>query len=313
MKLRINPYLSQNDPKWKSEKLGTSTVSTIGNYGCLLTCAAMACNYFGKDTDPSKLNQAMKKTGGFHGGSNWVWSALTDVYPDITFDWDIWESGQFYTQPADLTIIDDLLEQKLPVFVHVDFNPGGEVEQHWVLIKGKENDQYICQDPWPYPGEEYFFKARYGDPERYIFAIRAYRGEVEHEPTDEDKIFRLEEQAKALTQELANERVAHSETRLLLQDARGDLKDEEADHELTRKELNKRTGERDQAVREKEDCQRKGEDAIKKVESLSKDLSSAQDEIKRLKSQLSELVGTELDKFTIKQMITEVIKRILKK
>jgi hypothetical protein len=58
----------------------------------------------------------------------------------------------------------------------VDFNPGGDREDHWVVVKGKVNNSYIVQDPWPNPSEEYYFEAKYGDPARYIFAVRVYRG-----------------------------------------------------------------------------------------------------------------------------------------
>lgn len=127
----------------------------------------------------------MKRVGGFTNGSFWIWGKLSEVYPDITFDWDVYEKGNCYDIPAPLDLIDSLLAERLPVFVLVDFSPGGERQDHWVLIKGKEGD-YIINDPWT--GEEYFFTAKYGDPSRYIFAIRVYRGKVEYEPSCEDKL-----------------------------------------------------------------------------------------------------------------------------
>jgi len=57
--------------------------------------------------------------------------------------------------------------------VHVDFTPGGAVDQHWVLIVGKSGSDYIINDP--IDGKQTSFTARYGDPARWIFRIRAYR------------------------------------------------------------------------------------------------------------------------------------------
>jgi len=58
--------------------------------------------------------------------------------------------------------------------VHVDFNPNtAPIDQHWVLIIGKNGDDYFINDP--IDGVCVSFRDRYGDPARWIFRIRAYR------------------------------------------------------------------------------------------------------------------------------------------
>jgi hypothetical protein len=70
--------------------------------------------------------------------------------------------------------LDELLAQGVPVMVQVDYNPKTSyIDQHWVLIIGKNGDDYIINDP--IDGKRVSFRERYGDPARWIFRIAAYR------------------------------------------------------------------------------------------------------------------------------------------
>ena len=60
-------YLSQNDPRWKNKKLGHSR-STIGNFGCTITCIAMMTN---RTTD--EVNELLKANNGFVQGNLVAW------------------------------------------------------------------------------------------------------------------------------------------------------------------------------------------------------------------------------------------------
>jgi hypothetical protein len=279
MKLVLPRVFSQRDPLWKDKKLGTSTVSTIGAYGCLLSCAATACCYFKKDTNPAQLNDEMVKHKGFYNGSYWVWGGLTDIYPDIKFDWDVYSEGTCPDKPAPLELIDKLLAEKIPVFVQVDFTPGGSVQEHWVLVKGKEGD-YIVQDPWPNPSEEYFFTARYGDPLRYILAIRAYRGPITYEPTDADKISDLETKLQSVNEELAKARLENNSLR-------DSLTDQERDNKDLATQLSTGRGERDQAVVEKKFAEEQLVDTLSKVANLEKSIVVLEKENRELSDDLA--------------------------
>lgn len=155
--------LSQRDTRWASHKLGYSSY-TIGGYGCLITAISMILNWYGKSTDPAQLNDALVRVGGFT-GANLYWNAIAQVQPDVYLA----KSIDCYYIPAPLHEIDALLADDVPVLVHVLLNG----LQHWVLIVGKAGDDYIMNDPWT--GEQGSFTARYGDPARWIFRIRAYR------------------------------------------------------------------------------------------------------------------------------------------
>lgn len=161
------PLYSQNDPLWRYEKLGTSA-STIGGYGCLLTSAAMVCKYFGKDTDPKRLNRAMIAAGGYENGNLWRWWVLPYVYPDLY----IREYINCQTVPAPLDRIDNALAEGCPPIVFVDYHPGGTVQMHFVTIVGKQGDDYVINDP--IDGKQVSFRSRYGDPARGIYKIVVY-------------------------------------------------------------------------------------------------------------------------------------------
>jgi len=161
------PLFSQKDPIWRYKKLGTSN-STIGGYGCLLTSATMVCAHYGKNTNPDLLNQAMIRVNGYANGNLWKFWSLSAVYPDIT----IRDYVDCEKVPAPLALIDMRLAEGIPVIVKVDYYPGGAVQQHWILLCGKQGDDYIAADP--ISGTRILFREKYGDPARYIFRVVTY-------------------------------------------------------------------------------------------------------------------------------------------
>lgn len=163
------PPLSQRDPRWANDRMGNSSC-TIGRFGCLITSITMALRWFGKDIEVKELNRWLSANGGYvNGTGNLYWGAIPKLYPDIYMHTAI----NCASIPAPLDKIDALLVKNIPVIVEVDFNPSTvPIDQHWVLIIGKQGDDYIVNDPWY--GDTGSFKQRYGSPSRYIFWIRAY-------------------------------------------------------------------------------------------------------------------------------------------
>jgi len=162
------PLFSQRDERWKTERLGAST--TIGANGCLLTAVAMLLAYWGKDTNPKKLNSAMKNIGGYS-GNLWIWDRLTKIYPDVQLDQSAWIVSQGgYV----LSRIDQLLSAGTPVLAQTDYNPAtAYLDQHWVLIVGRQGDDYIINDP--IDGQRVLFSSRYGASDKKIFRIAGYK------------------------------------------------------------------------------------------------------------------------------------------
>lgn len=166
----IHKTYSQSDPRWKNKQLGTSN-TTIGGYGCLITAVSMLLTNLGKNINPEQLNRELVRVGGYVGGNRFVYDSLKKIYPDIAVDWDNFINCE--TTPAPLDKIRTLLRNTRPVIVKVDYKPETfPVDEHWVLIDGIEGEDFWITDP--IDGERILFSARYGNPSRYILAIRMY-------------------------------------------------------------------------------------------------------------------------------------------
>ena len=142
-------YFSQRDPRWKDEQLGFDNTITIGTDGCALTCLTMLVNGYGFNETPETLNQKLKAMGpgaGFMGGLI-VWGSLTRAFPGILYQNIIlWNNP-----PAALDSIDASLNSGQPVVVEIDRSPAPGVQNHWVILYGKQGNDYLMLDPWPYP------------------------------------------------------------------------------------------------------------------------------------------------------------------
>lgn len=157
---------SQRDPRWADVKLGTSGV-TIGGYGCAITCWAMWLNAVTRQNnhDPLTVNNALLDFGGYVSGNLLAWQKLPAIYIGVKYDGRI----DCPTTPAPLNEIDDMLERDLPVIVYVDFSTAPNLQQHFVLITGKQGDNYVIRDPWH--GDESLI-TRYGKtPQQAICGI----------------------------------------------------------------------------------------------------------------------------------------------
>jgi len=138
--LELN-LMSQKDSKWSSDKLGTSSI-TIGAYGCLITSVAMICNYYGKETNPGKINQDLINVNGYANDNLLKFASIETVYPDIIVDWE-----SYLSNPTDKQI-DTVLKSNIPVIVQVDYKPDTPaLDQHWVVIIGKDKNGYLIADP----------------------------------------------------------------------------------------------------------------------------------------------------------------------
>ena len=158
------PPLWQKDPRWKDILLGFSTSKTIGGWGCLVVTIAMRLGL-----TPDVVNDRLKAVGGFT-AERVYWQMVQVAFPELTD----FQYIECYWTPAPLDKIDARLAEGVPVHVHVDlYSETSDVEQHWVLIVGKNGDDYIMNDPRT--GDQGSFRERYGDPARWIFRIASWR------------------------------------------------------------------------------------------------------------------------------------------
>lgn len=133
--MNIEP-LSQQDERWGDKPFGTTK---LRDDGCVITDISMMLRWLGLDTDPARLTDWLITNGGLY-GNLFVWKSVEKLLPGLTF-------VAKYTG-ARFDMIDESLSRKMPCLVHVDFNPlTSLVEQHWVLIIGKQGSSYIVNDP----------------------------------------------------------------------------------------------------------------------------------------------------------------------
>ena len=158
-------YLSQQDPKWKSEVLGFGDPEdTIGYVGCALTSVAILLSGHGYSETPKTLNQKLKNVQGFVSAAI-RWGSVSQVYPNVTVRSNI----TCTTSPAPLELIDAAIAAGQPAIVQVDSSPASGIQTHWVVLYGKKGDDYLMLDPWPYQPDitkEDLLMARYarGNP-----------------------------------------------------------------------------------------------------------------------------------------------------
>ena len=139
-------YLSQQDPKWKSDILGFGDPGdTLGYVGCALTATAMLLSGHGYSETPKTLNQKLKNVNGFV-SSAIMWSAVSKIYPNVSLKAFIPCS----TSDAPLAQIDASIAAGQPVIVQVDSSPAAGIQTHWVVLYARKGDDYLMLDPWPY-------------------------------------------------------------------------------------------------------------------------------------------------------------------
>ncbi len=149
---------SQQDPAWKSVKIGKSS-ETIGHVGCALTSVAMLVSGHGYPETPKTLNAKLKARGGFVDAAI-IWGAVTSIYPQIVYR----SLVLCRDTAAPLAQIDASIAKGQPVLVEVDSSPKAGLQTHWVALYKKQGDDYLMLDPWPHPtesGQEVLLMPRY--------------------------------------------------------------------------------------------------------------------------------------------------------
>jgi|UniRef100_UPI003783D8B9 hypothetical protein len=127
--------LLQKDKRWASDQLGPSDC-TLGSHGCLVTSVAMATSNLGVKLTPKELNERLKKVDGFLPQGWVVWNAMPKVTEGkLTAD---------YHQKPSHAVMDEAVESgAYPVVKY--FLLGGI--QHWCVIVGKDDEEYLARDP----------------------------------------------------------------------------------------------------------------------------------------------------------------------
>jgi hypothetical protein len=165
-------YLSQRDPRWKDEKLGFSSL-TLGTDGCAVTDLTMLVNGYGFNETPSSMNRKLKDMGSGNGflGALVVWAGLTRAFPKILFR----KIVICRDQPSPAAEINSSLDAGQPLIVEIDRSPSPGLQNHWVILHGRQDKDYLILDPWPQPPDSgpVTLGARYGAGRKPLEIITA--------------------------------------------------------------------------------------------------------------------------------------------
>jgi ABC-type bacteriocin/lantibiotic exporter with double-glycine peptidase domain len=131
----VQPYYLQTDPAWKDETVGGSK-EPLSDVGCTVCCVSMAFSQLGTATDPKILNAELKSQNGYTRLGLLKWDvAATASKGAIVFD--------LPRRPSHATI-DAAIQSGNPVIAKLLL---WESIPHWVLIVGKEGDEYLVKNP----------------------------------------------------------------------------------------------------------------------------------------------------------------------
>lgn len=170
------PLYGQRDARWALERLGGGQ-TTIGRYGCVITCLAMAASAeTGREITPSYVNAGMQAIGGYTGENRnlVVWRKVPKALPCLSYKGVVWCRWD----PAPLDRINDTLRRGGYVLAKVDFQPGGDINSHYVLLVREVGGGYLIHDPWT--GKAHEFPPAYcragWTAARGIFALAFFEG-----------------------------------------------------------------------------------------------------------------------------------------
>lgn len=137
----------QKDKEWSDDNLGSSAYS-MRNSGCLTTCIASALSAqwesdgTGRPMTPGELNELFGEQGVYNDSGDILWDNLREALP---------QAEVLVASSVSAGEIDRLLAQgRYPV---VKVKVSGHGAQHWVLLVGSEDGEYLCMDPLLDKGE----------------------------------------------------------------------------------------------------------------------------------------------------------------
>lgn len=133
-------YFNQLDARWIDERLGFSSSSTLGDYGCGVADIAMVFKYYGIDTNPPKVNNSLKSVRAFVGDLlDWrnVAAASGGKLQLANNPYPVGRGN------VDWRFIDAQLAAGNPVIVYID----RQSISHYVVLLEKRGASYIMHDP----------------------------------------------------------------------------------------------------------------------------------------------------------------------
>lgn len=139
--------VSQNDPRWRDDFLGSSQV-TIGAYGCAMCSSLMAAQAFAVSKTPDEIALHSEVFDPISGALSWQPLAIAiGVDFGYRYDTDTNPNPRHMRvqESAARLHIDFLASLGIPAICKIDSNPNTpELDEHWVTYVGDG----MCIDPW---------------------------------------------------------------------------------------------------------------------------------------------------------------------
>jgi len=149
-------HFRQKDPRWSEETIG-GFGERMARVGCTVCSLAMALDYYGVKKTPKELNDFLKANDGYNPRGWLRWNCVDKISGGaVTMD---------YMGRPSHEVIDRALKNSQPVLAKVYIKG---VIPHWVLIVGKDQQEYLMRDPL---GEEGSV-GRLSDYRSKVFAVR---------------------------------------------------------------------------------------------------------------------------------------------
>ncbi len=138
------PHFSQQDKLWSDEKLGSCNKHTIKSAGCAITSVTMILSYYNKliNINPQTLNDKLSEANyqGYFNGCDIKWYIPIQFTNNLKFKW-------AYFNEFNIDRVHKELNKGNPIIVGFNKVPFTNL-QHWAVIVGYKDGEYIINDPW---------------------------------------------------------------------------------------------------------------------------------------------------------------------
>ena len=125
----------QKDPRWGSERIGTTT-DTMASHGCLVTATSMALVNLGFQTNPSDLNARLTQTDSFTQRGWLIWDGIRKVTAG--------QAEAIYHMEVSEGIINGCMMKGQYPLVQFYLKNG---RSHWAMITKRDGRGYHMRDP----------------------------------------------------------------------------------------------------------------------------------------------------------------------
>lgn len=150
----MSNFLSQNDERWKLKRIN-GTTSTLGSYGCLITCITWLLNKSGNPITPDEL---AKKSELFDGAYWNGWNKVGSVYPQLTYAWGV----SCLNEPAPVDKIIRELDNGFYPIIMLDYAPKVNGLQTHYLVCMSHDGKGNIEVGDPIDGAVVWLDSRYG-------------------------------------------------------------------------------------------------------------------------------------------------------